>query len=699
MILAVVLLSAAILAHEVCLLRVLSLAYWHHAAALVVSVALLGFGAAGTLLALVPRLKRPSTVSYCAALYAVAIPLSILAAGGVDFNVLEVGWDRTQWLRLLALEAVFFVPFLAAATGIAVALALAAKSAGPVYAANLLGSAAGALGAPLLLDGLAPHEALRIVALVAAAACLVRRRAAGALALVLVWALGSGAELSMSPFKAWPSAPGKTEVVTAHGALGRVDTARVPALHFAPGLSLLAPKLPENQVGLFKDGHLVGALSDGAEHLDYTVGALPFVVLKPQSVLLLGVGPDLERATDVVDVDALLLRRAVVPGIARPPRALLEDAGRTWDLAIHHVPALHAAAETPLLTVAGLRLALERADAVALGCAVATPPRAALKLLATADRVTPHVVAVRTADRVCVLLLRRVPSAVERERALGFCHAFGFDPVRPTEWRFDEPYHETDTPLVDPGPDYPYDVRPATDARPYFFKFFRWTRLGDVLDPERTAFVQWPFVALLVAFAQVTLLALLLVAGPLVFSRAARAPVLVFVALGLGFMLVEMAFLQRAMLRLGSPVHAAAAVLGGFLFGAGAGSLAARRWDYPVRRPALAVAALAFPLYLALPSSPLAAGALCALMAFPMGLPFPSALGRLDERAVPWALAFNGCASVAAAAAAPLSSSTFGIAATLGAAVVCYAVVAINGRSQMTDDRSQEPGGREACDL
>jgi hypothetical protein len=676
-ILAVFLLSAAILSHEVCLLRVLSLAYWHHAAALVVSVALLGFGAAGTLLALAPRLKRAATVSWCAALYAVAIPLSARAAGAVDFNVLEVGWDGTQWLRLLALEAVFFVPFLCAATGIAVALALAAESAGPVYAANLLGSAAGALAAPLLLDGLAPHAALLAAACTAAAAGFVQLRAAGAFALVLAMALGIGAELPMSPFKAWPSAPDKKDIATEHGARGRLDSARVPALHFAPGLSLLAAEYPENQVGLYKDGHLVGARDLGSStYLDATVGALPFHMLKPRTVLLLGVGPDLARATDVVDGDGRLLRRAEASGDAAAPRAFLERTDRAWDLAIHHVPALHAAAETPLLTVEGLRAALARADAVALGCALATPPRAGLKLLATADRVTPYVVAARAPDRMCVLLLRRAPSAAERERVLEFCHTFGFDPVRPAAWRFSEPYHETDTPLADPGPGYPYDVRPATDARPYFFKFFRWTRLGDVFDPERTAFVQWPFVALLVAFGQVTLLALLLVAGPLALARMSRAPAVVFVALGLGFMLVEMAFLQRAMLRIGSPVHAAAAVLGGFLCGAGAGSLAARSWKYPLREPAVAVAVMAFPAYLALPPSALAAAALCALVAFPMGMPFPSALGRIDERAVPWALAFNGCASVAAAAAAPLVSCSAGIAVTLAGAVACYLVVA-----------------------
>ena len=258
---AVLLLSAAILAHEVCLLRVLALAYWHHAAALVVGVALLGFGAAGTLLALFPRLKRQETIALCAALYAVAIPVSVLAAGAVHFNVLEVGWDKTQWLRLLALETVFLVPFLIAALGVTVALALRAEAPGSVYGANLLGSGIGALAAPLLMY-LGPPSAGLFVASGAAAVAVLpvargRLRLAGPVALLLVLALGRS-DLPMSPFKAWPATPNKRNERTSFGPLGRVDRADVDALHFAPGLSLQAPVFPGAQRALFVDGHLVG---------------------------------------------------------------------------------------------------------------------------------------------------------------------------------------------------------------------------------------------------------------------------------------------------------------------------------------------------------------------------------------------------------------------------------------------------------
>jgi hypothetical protein len=249
--------------------------------------------------------------------------------------------------------------------------------------------------------------------------------------------------------------------------------------------------------------------------------------------------------------------------------------------------------------------------------------------------------------------------------------------VRPADWALASPHHVTDVPLGRAPPeDYPYDVRPATDARPYFHTSFRWSRIGDVFVRDRIPFVQWGYVALVVALAQVTALSLLLTVVPLATARAARGPAGPFAALGLAYMLVEMAYLQRAMLRTGSPVHAAAAVVGGFLLGSGLGSLAAERLGRPLRAAALVAAALAPVGYLLLPSSPALAAALCAVVAFPMGMPFPAALARLPPSSVPWALAWNGCASVFAASAAPLLSTTWGIAAAAAAGALAYVAVA-----------------------
>jgi len=644
---ALFLLSGALLAHELALLRALSIASWHHAASLIVSVALLAFGAAGTLLALLPPLRRPSAVAVASALFALSIPLSLAAAGAVDFNVLEVGWDRTQWLRLLALEGIFLVPFLLGALGISVALALAAQDPGRTYAANLLGSAAGSFAGPLLLSGAPPERAMLFAALACAgAAALAARGRLRAIAIPAAAAalLSGPPRLPMSPYKDLPSAPGVRILETRFGPLGRVDRAAAQGLHVAPGLSLLAEHPPRQREALFSDGHLVAAIEqDPPLHLAESLGELAFLLAPERpSILLLGVGPGLGRAAEVVETDPLLLRASGARGTAAEPRAFLERTERSWDLLLHHLPPLHAATETPLLTVEGLRAALARTTpggAVALECELASPPRAALRLLLTAERTGASIVAARSADRLLVLLRRRPLDDAEKARLLGFCDRWGFDPVRPRELRPASPRHESAIPLEDPGPGYAYDVAPRSDARPYFFQFFRWSGLREILDREKTPFVQWPFVALLVAFAQVTALGALLLLLPLLLVRASRAPALRFAALGAGFMLLEMAFFQRAMTRMGSPVHAAAAVFGGFLCGAGAGSLLAGRTRVSPRIAALRVLLLAPPGFLLLPGSPLPAALVCAAVALPMGFPFPLSLRALPAPGVAWALA------------------------------------------------------------
>ena len=53
--LSLALVSAAMLAFQIALLQILATSQWHHFAYLVISIALLGFGAAGTILSLAKR--------------------------------------------------------------------------------------------------------------------------------------------------------------------------------------------------------------------------------------------------------------------------------------------------------------------------------------------------------------------------------------------------------------------------------------------------------------------------------------------------------------------------------------------------------------------------------------------------------------------------------------------------------------------
>src|SRR3989454_8999757 len=168
---ALLLVSAAVLAYQVLLMRAFSIGQWHHFAYMVISIALLGFGASGTLLA---ALQRRSTnlagrslparaagagwFAISATLFALAVPISFAVAQKIPFDPFLIVWDRQQLLYLGCYYLVLFVPFFAAAGAIGLALIAESDQCPRLYFYNLAGSGAGAALAVGLLK-VAPVEA------------------------------------------------------------------------------------------------------------------------------------------------------------------------------------------------------------------------------------------------------------------------------------------------------------------------------------------------------------------------------------------------------------------------------------------------------------------------------------------------------------------------------------------------------------
>jgi hypothetical protein len=172
-----------------------------------------------------------------------------------------------------------------------------------------------------------------------------------------------------------------------------------------------------------------------------------------------------------------------------------------------------------------------------------------------------------------------------------------------------------------------------------------------------------------------------------------------FFLLGLAFLFVEIAFIQKFILFLAHPLYAVAVVLAGFLVFAGLGSASSPWLAHRLRGGAraavpLAVGLLAVIVLLYLALLPHLFGrligsgdavrigaslALIAPLAFCMGMPFPLGLRRLAAEApdfIPWAWALNGYASVVSAALATLLAMELGFNAVLLAALACYGVAA-----------------------
>ena len=258
--------------------------------------------------------------------------------------------------------------------------------------------------------------------------------------------------------------------------------------------------------------------------------------------------------------------------------------------------------------------------------------------------------------------------------------------------------------------DYKFHLQPATDDRPFHSHFAKWSSLPELIRLRERgggALLETGYLTLLITLALALLFSVLLILLPLAFIRGdatrstespARLSVLgYFFALGLGFLLLEIAFLQKFILLLQHPVYAAAVVLASFLLSAGTGSAWAQRFAGQVRSKRATIAAITVIVtlglvYLALlgpllqfaGSWPLGPRILLAIglilpLGFCMGMPFPvglSALAAGPPALTAWAWGINGCASVISAVLATLLAIHFGFDAVILLALGCYLAAA-----------------------
>lgn len=223
-------------------------------------------------------------------------------------------------------------------------------------------------------------------------------------------------------------------------------------------------------------------------------------------------------------------------------------------------------------------------------------------------------------------------------------------------------------------------LAPATDDKPFFNQHTRWSRIrwGTIVDlfsqkqpmGARLALEDRPIaeVTLLILLVQSAAVAALFILAPLaVFRRRGLRDMgfwtwcAYFAALGFGFIMVEIALLQRFLLFLGEPIYTYAVILAGLLIFTGAGSSAAGRWGGEPRRTLKWALAAVLAIVLATAVITPAVFRLClgdglavritvalllvAPLGFLLGMPFPLGLRLAMQRSSAlgsWAWGVNG---------------------------------------------------------
>ena len=241
-----------------------------------------------------------------------------------------------------------------------------------------------------------------------------------------------------------------------------------------------------------------------------------------------------------------------------------------------------------------------------------------------------------------------------------------------------------------------FSLAPATLDRPAFYDVLRLSHLGTIL--KRLEILPQAEIGQLVnlaVLAQAGVIAVLVLLTPLLAGGRLRAGsggivrlVVYFAALGLGFLFIEIALIERASFYLNDRTSAFALVLTAMLVFSGLGSLLAERvgpggiplassvavvWcvlAYAGLEPAM-LATLDWPLWLR-------AAALVAVLApvsVALGMPFPLGLARTGSGALlPFAWAVNGAFSVVATPLANLIAVQAGLHWVLLAAGLLYTV-------------------------
>jgi spermidine synthase len=797
---AVALVSAAAIAYEILLMRVLSIVHWHHFAWMIISLALLGYGASGTAIALTRETLRPhfaAVFAGSALLFSIAMIVGLVLAQQVPFNALAVIWEPRQLLYLAVICLLFMLPFLFAAACIGLAFTCRPALVERIYFADLLGAGLGAalvIGTLLLLP---PQRAVTVCAVLALLASLLgaaaghsdRRRPALHAAqlawlLCLVWLLAADRiGLHLSEFKGLPQALAvvearlETERSGPLALLSVVDSPRVPLRH-APGLSFNTRHLPPEQKALFTDGDGISAITrfDGDAAALAWLGdvtmALPYQLLERPRVLVLGAGTGadvlLALHHGAAHVDAVELNPQVAGLMqveyadyagrlyARPDVSLqLAEArgfaARGWqrydlvqvallDSFAAAGSGVQALGESYLYTVEAVGQYLSRLEPgglLAVTRWLQVPPRDSLKLAATviaalrgAGVADPgsRLAMIRSWNTMTLLVKNGALTAADIARVQEFSRQRSFDlawyPGMPA--REANQYNLLDRPWLYHGvvallgegaerfiADYKFDIEPPTDNRPYFFDFFRWRVLPELLALRTrggAGLIEWGYPLLVATLVMAAGAGGLLILLPLWLDRrrnhipADRRMGAYFFLLGLAFLFVEMAFIQKFILFLSHPLYAVTVVLAGFLIFAGLGSLAsgrlARCRDRRPQGVALgAVAAIGAVVLLYLWLLPVLFEAwigfadavrialslgLIAPLAFAMGMPFPLGLQWLSAHGptfIPWAWALNGYASVISAGLATLLAIEAGFVAVMLAALLFYALAVLLFRS------------------
>jgi hypothetical protein len=776
---AVSILSAAIVSYEIQLVNFFTIVQWDHFAYMVISIALLGFGASGSVISIFRKwmLQRkdfllPFLMISSGLLMTIAIRASRHEFFLFDSYILFV--DSSQFSRLLGTYFLLFLPFFSGALAIGLIFVKKVSSIGTFYFSDLLGSGMGGALAIFLFWQLSPQEIPSFIAIlpILAGVLIIRKKASTYLfsysllsLIVVVYHLNKPFDLLPSQYKSisyalnLPDAKINQQISSPFGLIQVVSS---PVQRYAPGLSLTyTGNVPPSDV-IFKNGDWYASIphwskKDTTSILNFTTMALPYVFGKPKRVMLFHAGAGLEivhalnngaEQITAIEPNATIISllkneyASLTDSLFYHPnleirvqtsRTFLNQTNKKYDIiqlpllgAFGGSVGLNALQEENLLTKEAFAVMWQKLTPngmIVLSNWIDLPPKISLKSaviisesLESFQLKEPlnHIAAIRSWGTLTFVIKKKPLNKTEINKVKTFCERYNFDPLLlpgiTTQERVqfnameDEVFFSNLDGIFGSQREkiihkYDFNIQSATDNKPYFFQFLRLKKLPNLvktMGEKSTVFLELGYLIAVVTFIKVIILALLFIILPL-FRLGLKGGnkswvVIYFMALGFGYMFLEIVFIKHFALYLGHTIYSVAIVISVMLISSGIGSYYSSRYKTN-QKSLLKITGLitalillyAFIIGIFLSSTVglpfimkfLLAGGIIALPSFFMGMPFPIGLkivNAFKESNVPWAWGINGCVSVISTSLAVIIAVEMGFMVLMLFAAMAYGI-------------------------
>jgi len=662
--------SFSILSYEIIFTRIFAWAQWYNLSPLIITMALLGFGASGSIVSMIQKkIKKQYPLYFFTGLilFPVFLTFGFIISTKLVFNPYEMTFNLKQINQIKLVLSMFFyfslmgISFFLGALIICIALLKHSVSKTNFY--NLLGSGVGALavvGASFLWHPFNIMMGIILIATVPALVMAIQGSVKYLLTALIIIILISGALFMLfsfpgfkkvSQYKAISQAlnlPNAKIVHQAYSPLAVVQVVQAKGLRTTAGLSLISPFQVPVQKGIFLNAGSMSPITpfkrdkNNIQYLRYLTSYLPFHVMdknKRNHVLIIGSGGGESILKSILsqfkNIDALEVDKRVislmknqfktysghiytrknVTILNQEARSFIKQTKNKYNLIeLSMIDGYNTAAsgvyalnESYLYTTESIKdyfNHLNDKGILAISRWLVTPARDNLKIFNMVikalqemkiDKVQKHLIAIRSLQTLTLLISKSPITDEMIDKTKDFAKQRLFDLVYypGINETFANQFIQLKTPVyfnamqkllsensknfVDA---YDFDIRAATDNRPYFYNFFKplVIRYIKIYGPSQIPVTEWGYLILLIILLPVLFLSFIFIVLPILITdqketKMKKTIFVYFSLIAVGYFFIEMPMIQKMILFLGHPSYSLSVIIAGVLIFSGIGSL------------------------------------------------------------------------------------------------------------------------------